>query len=138
MKIIGLFLVVFYAILMLFALWKQTSRDTADSTSATEDTPPGDGPLPASGTPPVSLEKKRSPMKYLPSICIGTGCLLLLAYALLSVIQSRSMLPVIITGMAGISAGTLLNGIRRKKVHLLHHVIRLLLETALVIICQLA
>ena len=68
MKIIGLFLVVFYAILMLFALWKQTSRDAADSTSATEDTPPGDGPLPASSTPPVSLEKKRSPMKYHPSI----------------------------------------------------------------------
>jgi hypothetical protein len=58
MKILGLFLVVFYAILMLFALWKQTSRDAAGSTSATEDTPPGDGPLPASSTPPASLEKK--------------------------------------------------------------------------------
>lgn len=68
MKILGLFLVVFYAILMLFALWKQTSRDAAGSTSATEDTPPGDGPLPASSTPPASLEKKRFPMKYLPHL----------------------------------------------------------------------
>ena len=98
MKTAALLLVISYAVLMLYALWKQKNRN----------------------------------------ICMGAGCLLLLAYALLSVIQSRSMLPVIITGMAGISAGTLLNGIRRKKVHLLHHVIRLLLETALVIICQLA
>ena len=44
-------------------------------------------------------------------------------------------MPLLLLGMLCISAGALLNGIRQKKVHLLHHLIRLLLETAIAALC---
>ncbi len=98
MKIIGLILVLFYAALMLFALWKQHSLNAS-------------------------------------SLCTGAGSLLVLGYALLYLIQNRSLLPLLVIGMLCISAGALLNGIRLKKVHIHHHIIRLLLEAAMVALC---
>lgn len=95
MKTAALLLVISYAVLMLYALWKQKNRN----------------------------------------ICMGAGCLLLLAYALLFILKNRSPMPLLLLGMLCISAGALLNGIRQKKVHLLHHLIRLLLETAIAALC---
>lgn len=118
MKTLGLILVTFYAALMLFALWKQGTQ----STTAADGASPADGSLPGG-------------RELLPSLCIGAGCLLLFAYVLLSIFQRRSMLPLLIIGMLGISAGTLQNGISRKKVHLLHHIIRLIIEAAIAAIC---
>ena len=66
---------------------------------------------------------------------MGAGCLLLLAYALLFILKNRSPMPLLLLGMLCISAGALLNGIRQKKVHLLHHLIRLLLEAAIAALC---
>lgn len=95
MKTAALLLVISYAVLMLYALWKQKNRN----------------------------------------ICMGAGCLLLLAYALLFILKNRSPMPLLLLGMLCISAGALLNGIRQKKVHLLHHLIRLLLEAAIAALC---
>ncbi len=95
MKTAALLLVISYAVLMLYALWKQKNRN----------------------------------------ICMGTGCLLLLAYALLFILKNSSPMPLLFLGMFCISAGALLNGIRQKKVHLLHHLIRLLLEAAIAALC---
>ena len=44
-------------------------------------------------------------------------------------------MPLLVTGMLGISAGTLLNGIRLKKVHIQHHIIRLILEAVMIAVC---
>lgn len=131
MKILGLILVVFYAALMLLALWKQNSQNASASGSSS----PADGALPDSG---ASSGKRFSLLECLPSICIGAGCLLLLVYASLYTAQNRSLMPLLIIGMLCLSAGTLLNGIRQKKVHLLHHIVRLVLEAAMVAVCWLS
>lgn len=130
MKILGLILVTFYAALMLFALWKQMSQRASaeDGTAPTGDILPNVGPSARSGKQ-VSLAER------LPSIFIGAGCLLLLAYALLCIIQGRSLMPLLILGMLGISVGALQNGMRQKKVHLSHHIVRLAIEVAVIAIC---
>lgn len=152
MKILGLILVIFYAALMLFALWKKGSRNASatgdalpnDGTSPAGSAPPTGGVLPNDGVSstgsspamePASSGRRLFLAEYLPSICIGAGSLLLLTYALLHMVQNRSLMPLLILGMFCISAGTLLNGIRQKKVHLLHHILRLIIEAAIVAIC---
>lgn len=40
-----------------------------------------------------------------------------------------------IAGMICISAGTLVNGIRQKNVHIHHHMIRFVMEAIITIIC---
>ncbi len=98
MKMIGLILVLLYAALMLFALWKQHSLNAS-------------------------------------SLCTGAGSLLVLGYGVLYLVQHRSLMPLLVIGMLCISAGALLNGIRLKKVHIHHHILRLLIEAAMVAIC---
>ena len=117
MKISGLILVIFYALLMLFALWKQHSK----TASPMADASPADGSSSMGGM--------------CSSLCIGAGCLLLLAYSLIYIVQNHSLMPLLVTGMLGISAGTLLNGIRLKKVHIQHHIIRLILEAVMIAVC---
>lgn len=66
---------------------------------------------------------------------IAVGCFLVLASSLLSIVWEVYWIAVLILGMAGISVGTLLNGLQQKKVHIHHHIIRLAVEAAIVIIC---
>lgn len=196
--------VVCYALLMLFALWKQNSKtaSSADSASHLDNAPSADSSnklsadstlstgssnkLPADGTPSTGYGNKppsdgtpsaggsnklsadgtsskgygnkppadgtsstdssnklpvdgTSPASGMSSIissaCIAAGCLLLLAYSLLYMALGHSRMPLLIAGMLGISAGTLLNGLRLKNLHIRHHIIRLVIEAAIVAIC---
>lgn len=73
--------------------------------------------------------------KSVPSLFIAIGAGLALAYALMSLIMGKSYIMILIIGMIGISAGALMNGIMKKNVHILHHIIRLIAEAAITALC---
>ncbi len=69
------------------------------------------------------------------SLSIAVGCFLLFAYVLLRIFWKNNFIVLLIIGMLAISLGTLLNGIRQNNVHILHHLIRLVVEAILVALC---
>ena len=73
--------------------------------------------------------------KDISSALIAIGCLFLLAYAFCSMIWPQNLIVISILGMIGISAGTLLNGIKQKSVHIHHHIIRLVIESIIIAVC---
>lgn len=79
----------------------------------------------------ICKEKSKS----ISSLLIGLGCLSSLAYTLLNVVWNRNFIAVLSTGMICISAGTLINGIRQKNVHIQHHIIRFIIEAIITVIC---
>ena len=77
----------------------------------------------------------REKPKSMSSAVIGIGCLSALAYLLLNLVYSKNLIIILIAGMICISAGALMNGFRQKKVHVPHHIIRLILEIIITTIC---
>lgn len=77
----------------------------------------------------------REKPKSMSSAVIGIGCLSALAYLLLNLVYSKNLIIILIAGMVCISAGTLLNGIRQKNVHIRHHIIRFAAEAVIIVIC---
>lgn len=70
-----------------------------------------------------------------PPLFIAAGCFLVLAASLLSIVWESYWIAVLILGMAGISIGTFLNGRQQKEFHIQHHIIRLVVEAVIVMIC---
>ena len=157
MKIFGCILVVLYVALMLFALYmeKKHSRKGAHPTAEThpmeekhsmeeehmegghpmeekhsmEDKHPTGRMLPAEEAHPAEKTKSAS------SAFITAGCLLNLGYTVCNVFWNRNFILILIFGMICISIGALMNGFRQKKVHVHHHIIRLILETIITVFC---
>lgn len=76
--------------------------------------------------------------KNVSSALILIGGTLTGIYVLSSALLVQNLILVLIAGMICISAGTLMNGLKQKNVHIQHHIIRLIIETILVAICWLA
>lgn len=77
----------------------------------------------------------KSKQKNISSLFIGGGCILILAYCLSGMIWKTTYIIILIIGMAGISAGAFLNGVKQNNVHITHHIIRLIVEAAITAIC---
>ena len=76
--------------------------------------------------------------KSISSVFIAGGSLLVLAYSFLNYFLNRHaivLLVIGITGMAAISIGALINGIRQNHVHISHHFIRLIIEAVVITLC---
>lgn len=74
-------------------------------------------------------------LKNAASAFIVIGCLLVLLYTSLNLIWCKNFIMVMIVGMLSISAGTFMNGLKQNNIHIHHHVIRLVVETVITIIC---
>lgn len=98
MKICGTVLAIFYAGLMLFAVYKEKIKSASSS-------------------------------------FIVIGCLLVLLYTVLNIIWYKNFIVIMIIGMLNISAGTLMNGFKKNNIHVHHHVIRLIVEIVITVIC---
>lgn len=85
----------------------------------------------------VYMEKahSREDTKSASSAFIAAGCLLDLGYTVCNLFWDRNLIVILIIGMICISAGALMNGFRQKKVHVPHHIIRLILEIIITTIC---
>lgn len=66
---------------------------------------------------------------------IIVGGLLNFAYAFIRYVNHDHQIGLLICGMAIISLGTIINGIKQKDFHISHHFIRLIVEALIVIIC---
>ncbi len=73
--------------------------------------------------------------KGIATVLILIGAVLSLIYALLSLISGNSYIFILIAGMVSISAGAFINGYKQKNLHILHHIIRLIVEAVIVVIC---
>lgn len=73
--------------------------------------------------------------KRISSVFIVLGCFLILAYILLSVILSQNPIAILGIGMISISVGTLINGFKQNNIHIHHHIIRLIIEAIITVIC---
>lgn len=132
MKILGNVLAALYAALMLSAVYLEKAHSRKGESLESERSGKGE-----------SLESERSMeagrslegTKIAPSVFIAAGCLLNLGYVVCSLFWDRSFLVLLILGMIGISAGALMNGFRQKKVHIPHHIIRLILEVIITAVC---
>lgn len=98
MRICGAVLAVFYAGLMLFAVYKGNLKSAS-------------------------------------SALIIIGCLLVLLYTFLNTIRRQNFILIMILGMLNISAGTLMNGFQQNNIHIHHHVIRLIVEIIITVLC---
>lgn len=78
----------------------------------------------------VCKEKSKS----VSSALIVIGGVLIGVYVLFTVL-SRNYIISLIAGMISISAGTFLNGLKQKNIHIHHHIIRLIIETIIIVIC---
>lgn len=79
----------------------------------------------------ICKEKSKSA----PAVSISMGCFLILLYTLLNLAWSMNFIAMMIIGMLCISAGTLMNGFKQNSVHIHHHVIRLIVESIITVIC---
>ncbi len=98
MKICGAVLAIFYAGLMLFAVYKEKLKSTS-------------------------------------SAFIVIGCLLVFLYTFLNMTWCKNFIMIMIIGMLSISVGTFMNGFKQNNIHIHHHVIRLIVEIVITIIC---
>lgn len=76
--------------------------------------------------------------KSISSVFIAGGSLLVLSYSFLNYFWNRHaivLLAIGMTGMAAISIGALINGIRQNHVHISHHFIRLIIEVVVITLC---
>lgn len=85
----------------------------------------------------VYMEKvhSREDTKSASSAFIAAGCLLDMGYTVCNLFWDRNFIVILIIGMICISAGALMNGFRQNKIHVHHHVIRLILEAAITATC---
>lgn len=74
-------------------------------------------------------------LKNKSSAFIVIGCLFVLLYTLLNMAWCKNFIIIMIIGMINISVGTLMNGFKQNSIHIHHHVIRLIVETVITIIC---
>lgn len=74
-------------------------------------------------------------LKSASSTFIVIGCLLVLLYTFLNMIWFKNFIMIMIIGMLNISVGTLMNGFKQNNIHIHHHVIRLIVEIVITIIC---
>lgn len=74
-------------------------------------------------------------LKSASSTFIVIGCLLVLLYTFLNMIWFKNFIMIMIIGMLNISVGTLMNGFKQNNIHIHHHVIRLIVEIFITIIC---
>lgn len=74
-------------------------------------------------------------LKSASSTFIVIGCLLVLLYTFLNMIWFKNFIMIMIIGMLNISVGTLMNGFKQNNIHIHHHIIRLIFETIITIIC---
>ena len=72
-------------------------------------------------------------VKNISIVFILSGCILSGMYLFLDICK-RHQIMLLIMGMISISAGTLLNGIMQKDVHIWHHVIRFLFEAVITVL----
>ena len=79
----------------------------------------------------VCKEKSKS----ISSVLIGIGGVLIGVYVLMDIVWYKNLILFLIAGMIGISAGTLINGLKQNNLHIHHHVIRLIIETIITVIC---
>lgn len=63
------------------------------------------------------------------------GCLFVFLYTFSNMIWSKNFIMIMIIGMLSISADTFMNGFKQNNIHIHHHVIRLIVETGITIIC---
>lgn len=73
--------------------------------------------------------------KSISSAFIAMGCALSLTYTLLNMAWGKNYIALLMIGMISISAGALINGMKQSNVHIHHHIIRLVVETAITAIC---
>ncbi len=146
MKIFGCILVVLYVALMLFALYmeKKHSRKGAHPTEEThpmeekhsmEERHSTGRVHPTGRMLPAEEAHSAEKTKSASSAFITAGCLLNLGYTVCNVFWNRNFILILIFGMICISIGALMNGFRQKKVHVHHHIIRLILETIITVFC---
>lgn len=100
-RVCGLILVVFYAILMLFSILKAN-------------------------------------LKGIPALFIAVGGLLILSYTIFAFLHKSSLTTLVIIGMVCISVGTFFNGVKQNNLHIHHHIIRLIIEVVLALICSIS
>lgn len=98
MRICGMVLAIFYAGLMLFAVYKGNLKSAS-------------------------------------SALIVIGCLSVLLYTFLNIIWRKNFILIMILGMLNISAGTLMNGFQQNNIHIHHHIIRLVVEIIIIVLC---
>ncbi|MCM1048613.1 MAG: hypothetical protein NC433_09315 [Clostridiales bacterium] len=79
----------------------------------------------------VCNEKSKS----ISSILIFIGGILIGIYSLIDIVWCRNLIIFLIIGMISISIGTLINGYRQNNIHIHHHIIRLIIEAIITIIC---
>nr|WP_289767596.1 hypothetical protein [uncultured Acetatifactor sp.] len=139
MKIFGCILVVLYVALMLFALYME-KKHSRKGAHPTEETHPMEEEHMEGGHPtrrmlPAEEAHSAEKTKSASSAFITAGCLLNLGYTVCNVFWNRNFILILIFGMICISIGALMNGFRQKKVHVHHHIIRLILETIITVFC---
>lgn len=71
----------------------------------------------------------------LSSLLIAAGSVLVLLYTAVNLIGNRNIILIMIAGMLGISAGALINGMKSKELHVLHHIVRFIAEAAITVLC---
>lgn len=79
----------------------------------------------------VFKEKSKS----ISSAFIVIGGAFIGVYALSNMVWCRNLILFLIVGMISISVGTLINGFKQNNIHIHHHMIRLIIETAIIAIC---
>lgn len=80
----------------------------------------------------------KAKLKGLPALFIAVGSLLILSYAIFAFLHKSSLAAILIIGMVCISVGTFLNGARQNNLHVHHHIIRLIIEAVLTLICSIS
>lgn len=74
-------------------------------------------------------------LKSASSAFIVIGCLLVLLYTFLNMVWCKNFIMIMMIGMSGISIGTLMNGFKQNNIHIHHHVIRLIVEIIITVLC---
>ncbi len=73
--------------------------------------------------------------KTVSSLFIVVGCFLILIYSIRGIVWYKSPITMLIIGMINVSIGTFLNGMKQNNIHISHHIIRLVIESIITIIC---
>ena len=74
-------------------------------------------------------------LKSISSAFILIGCLLVFLYTFLNMVWCKNFIMIMIIGMLSISVGTFMNGFKQNNIHIHHHVIRIIVEIVITIIC---
>lgn len=74
-------------------------------------------------------------LKSISSAFIVIGCLLVFLYTSLNMVWCKNFIIIMIVGMLSISVGTFVNGFKQNNIHIHHHIIRLIVEIVITVIC---